>query len=531
MPHATATALADLKQLSRDAAALPYAQEVRKALEELRNSFSVRDIIGGLSVAVVVIPQSLAYAEIAGLPPAMGLAAAALPALAAAPFASSRYLQTGPVAMTALLTFGALTTLAEPGTDDYIELALLLALVVGVTRIALGIANAGPITNYMSPPVILGFTTSAAILIGASQITSVMGVEDVPADIRERLWTVVLHPGQWNWQAVGLSILVAALIIGGRKIHASFPGILLAALVGLWIGSRTGYSAPLVGSLPEGFSPLSLSMPWGRLPDLLLPGFVIATIGFAEATAISRTFAIHDSERWDASRELISQGLANIAAGISGGFPVGGSFSRSSISRLAGTQTRWAGAVTGILVLAFIPVAGIMSHLPRAVLGAIVIFAIYHLVRIDEIIRMLRISRGQASIAIFTAVVTLVLAPRVDLAVLLGMAVATGVHLFRESSRLKIPATHAGGRLTLQPDGVLFYGSAGSLYETLDDELNKHGGCSIVVLDLGRLGRIDYTGFKALQSFAEIVRSSELELEIVNIPSHAEGLFGRAGGL
>ena len=500
-------------------------------MAELRNTFSVRDIIGGLSVAVVVIPQSLAYAEIAGLPAAMGLAAAALPALAAAPFASSRYLQTGPVAMTALLTFGALTVLAEPGTADYIELALLLALVVGVVRILLGVFKAGAIANYMSPPVILGFTTSAAILIASSQIGSAFGVDEVPEDLLERLWTVATNPGQWNWQAITLTVVVGVLAIGGRKLHPLLPGVLIAVIIGLWIGSRTGYSAALVGDIPEALSPLSLSMPWRRLPDLLVPGVVIATIGFAEATAIARTFAVQDRERWDPSRELIGQGVANMVAAVSGGFPVGGSFSRSSINRNAGGQTRWSGAVTGLLVLAFIPFAGVLSNLPQAVLGSIVVFAIYKLIRIDEIIRLFRVSRGQATVASFTAIVTLVLAPRVDQAVVLGMLLAAGIHLYREASRLQIPASRVNGRLILQPDGVLYYGSAGALYEALEEQLAKRDDCTVVELDLSHVGRIDYTGIQTLRAFAKIVRAADLQLEVSNLPRHAEGLFNRAGGI
>ena len=498
---------------------------------ELRNTFSTRDIVGGLSVALVVIPQSLAYAEIAGLPAVMGLYAAALPALAAAPFASSRYLQTGPVAMTALLTFGALTALATPGTSEYVDLALLLALVVGATRVVLGLLKAGAIANYMSTPVILGFTTSAAILIGASQIGSAMGVEDGGEDLLGRLVTVVGHPDRWNWQAIGLTVLVGALVVGGRRVHALFPGVLIAVLIGLWIGSESGYNAALVGDIPEGLPPFSLSFPWSRLPDLLIPGIVIATVGFAEATAISRTFAVQDRERWSPSRELLGQGAANIAAAVSGGFPVGGSFSRSSINRVTGAQTRWSGAVTGLLVLGFMPFAGVMSDLPEAVLGAIVIFAIYHLVRVDEIFRMMKVSRGQAAVAGTTALATLLLAPRVDLAVLFGMLVAAGEHLYRESSELRIPATHEQGRLTLQPHGVLYYGSAGALYEALEDELAKHGECEIVQLDLSRLGGIDYTGFQSLRSFAGVVRNADLELEVVNVPAHAQGLFDRSGGL
>ena len=198
---------------------------------------------------------------------------------------------------------------------------------------------------------------------------------------------------------------------------------------------------------------------------------------------------------------------------------------------MTGAQTRWSGAVTGLLVLGFMPFAGVMSDLPEAVLGAIVIFAIYHLVRVDEIFRMMKVSRGQAAVAGTTALATLLLAPRVDLAVLFGMLVAAGEHLYRESSELRIPATHEQGRLTLQPHGVLYYGSAGALYEALEDELAKHGECEIVQLDLSRLGGIDYTGFQSLRSFAGVVRNADLELEVVNVPAHAQGLFDRSGGL
>ncbi len=497
----------------------------------LTNRISIRDVVAGVSVALVVIPQSMAYAEIAGLPPVTGLYAAALPAIAAAPFASSRYLQTGPVAMTALLTFGALSTIATPGTAEYVELAVLLALVVGVTRLTLGLLRAGAITNYMSPPVILGFTTAAAILIGASQIGSALGVEDTPDDLRLRLIEVATSPGSWDLGAVLITVGVGVLVLGGRRLHPLFPGVLVAVVVGILIGATTGYDAPLIGAVPEGLPPFSLSFPWGRLPDLVVPGVVIATVGFAEATAISRTFALQDRERWDASRELVGQGAANLGAALTGGFPVGGSFSRSSIDRLAGSRTRWSGAVTGVVVLAFMPFAGVLADLPRAVLGAIVIFATYQLIRVDEIVRLVKVSRGQAGIAAFTAAMTLALSPRVDVAVLLGILAAGGLHLHRESSRLRVPVRRHNGCLTLQPHGVLYYGSAGYLYAALTDELADRGDATSVQLDLDRLGRIDHTGFQTLKSFAEVVRAADLEFEVINIPAHASGLFTRSGGL
>lgn len=500
-------------------------------MAEVRNTFSFRDVVAGLSVAVVVIPQSLAYAEIAELPAVMGLYAAAIPALAAAPFGSSRYLQVGPVAMTALLSWGALSTISEPGSPEYVELALLLALVVGVVRVTLGLIKAGGITNYMSPPVILGFSTGAAILITASQIGSVAGVTNEPADLLERLTTVVTNPSSWNWQAITLAAVVVLLIVGGRKIHGAFPGVLFAVLIGLWMGLTTDYSAPLIGDIPEGLPPLSLSMPWSRLFELIVPGAVIAVVGFAEATAISRTLAVRDRERWDANKELIATGIANLTSGISGGFPIGGSFSRSSVNRLAGAHTRWAGAVTGVAVLAFMPFAAVLSDLPRAVLGAIVIAAIYPLIRVADIYRLYQITRGQAVIAAFTAIATIALSPRIDLGIILGVLAAGSLHLHRESQRIQIPAVHAEGTLTLRPIGVLYYGSAGSLHDTLARELAAHGECHRVELDLSRLGRIDHTGFESLRSFAEVVRGADLTLTVTHIPFHAEKLFDKAGGI
>ena len=495
------------------------------------NRLTGRDLIAGLSVAVILIPQSLAYAEIAGLPIVMGLAAAGLPALAAAPFGSSRYLQTGPVAMTALLSFGALSAVAQPGSDEYIELALLLALVVGVVRVALGLLKAGAITNYMSPPVILGFTTSAAILIIASQIGSATGIVDVPEGLVQRLLFVLTHVGMWNWSAVGVTALVGLLTVGGRQIHPLAPGVLAAVLVGLWIGSQTGYTAGRLGEIPEGFITLSISMPWSRVVDLLIPGVVIATIGFAEATAISRSFAVQDREKWDSNRELIGQGVANVAAAVAGGFPVGGSFSRSSINRLAGARTRWSGAVTGVLVLAFMPFARVLMSLPRAVLSAIVIFAVYKLIRVSEIVKMFKVSVGQALVASSTAILTLVLAPRIDIAVILGMLIAGGVHLFRESSQLKIPSSRRGTVLTFQPNGVLYYASANGLYAALERELAENDDCTVIELDLSRLGRIDFTGVQTLQRFAELLENAELDFKVTNMPDNARSLFERAGGL
>ena len=491
----------------------------------------VGDIIAGVSVALVVVPQSLAYAELAGLPAHLGLYAAALPSLVAAFAASSRYLQTGPVAMTALLTFGALSQLAMPGSPGYIGLAALLAVVVGVVRLGFGLAKAGFITFSMSHPVVLGFSTGAVVLIIASQAAVATGVTDAPAELLPRLWDVITHPGSWNGAAVALSVATVLIIEVCRRLNPLIPGVLIALLVGLAVGGLTDYGAALLGEVQAGLPPLSLALPWSDLPSLLLPGAIIAGVGMAEPTAIARTLAAQDRERWDPNRELVSQGVANLAAGLSGGFPVGGSFSRSSINKLAGAHTRWSGAVTGLTVLAFTPFAGLLRSLPRAVLGAIVISAVVRLVRIPDMIRLIRVTWGQAVIAWVTFAATLTLAPRIDLAVLIGVGLAALVHLYRESSRLVVRTEFTAPVLRVTPVGVLFYGSAPFLADALNEKLAEHRGATEIRLNIERLGRIDHSGMMALQDFAAEVRGAGLTISVERVPRVFAGIWERSGGL
>ena len=299
------------------------------------------DVIAGVSVALVLIPQSLAYAEIAGVPPHIGLFASALPPLLAAPFSSSPYLQTGPVALTSLLTFGALSGLETTGTAEYVELAALLALIVGAARLALGLVRMGAVAYLMSQPVLLGFTSGAAILIVSSQVPSIFGAVPDDDGVLEGAWWVVIRPDEWDATALALSVITVAVVLGARRVHHLLPGVLVMVIAAVIWSEVTDYDGAVVGDLPGGFISLSLDLPFGDAADLLIPGIVIALVGFAEPASISRTFATADRIPWSANRELVSQGVANLASGVSGGFPVGGSFSRSSLNRLAGASTAW----------------------------------------------------------------------------------------------------------------------------------------------------------------------------------------------
>lgn len=477
---------------------------------------------------MVGIPQSLAYADLAGMPPIVGLYAGAVPPIIAAIFASSPYLQTGPVAITALLTYGALSTMATPASPEYVSLGLALALVVGVVRVLLGLLRAGRLAYLMSQPMLLGFVPAAAILIAGSQTSKALGVAppDYESEIADAAWALV-HPASWSPAAIAMSSMAAAVILLGRRLHPLFPGVLVAAAAGIAISAGGLYPGPVVESIPSGFPPLTLSeIPWSRVPGLLLSGVLIALIGFTEAASISRRFASEDRTRWSADREFVSQGAANLAAAATGGMPCGGSFSRSSVNRMSGAKTPLAGAVTGLTVLAFLPFATVLEPLPLAVLGTIVIVAVIGLMRFGPLIQIWRVSVPQALVAWATFLATVILAPRLDIAVLIGIGFSIVVFLWR-SLQLEIDVEAASDSLTFTPRGVLWFGTAQRLDAALLDALAAHPEADGLVVDLSRLGRIDTTGALVLRSMLEQARAAGLEATVRGIPPQSRQLTER----
>lgn len=477
---------------------------------------STGDLIAGLSVALVAIPQSLAYAELAGLPPQFGLFASALPPLAAAAFVSSRYLQTGPVALTALLTFGALSPIAEPFSPEFIQLAALLALLVGIMRVALGLFRLGGVAYLLSEPVLLGFTTGAAILIVGSQLPKVFDMAPDEGGVLANAGYALTRPGEWSWQAIAFSVMVFVLMFGGRRLHRLFPGVLVAVVIGVAVSSLGDYSGSTVGELDGGFISLSFDFVWGSLGDLLLPAFAIALVGFAEPSSIARTFAVEERTPWNANKEMVSQGIANLAAGISGAFPVGGSFSRSSLNKLAGATSSWAGALTGIFVLVALPFTPLLEPLPRAILGAIVVGAVLKLIKLPEMFRLVRVSPVQGMVGVGTLIATLASAPQIERGVVIGVGLAVVVHLTRQ---MKVTARSyvEGTTLTVAPHGVVWFAAIPQVERVLRAELAAHRDVTAVCFDLAGVGQLDVTGAAALARVVEELQGRGIEVSVTNV--------------
>ncbi len=488
------------------------------------------DLLAGFAVSLVLIPQAMAYAELAGLPASYGLLAAALPPLLAAPFASSPYLQTGPTAMTALLTFGALTAVSVPQTDEYIKLAALLAVIVGVGRVLLGVLRLGQLSYLMSHPVLTGFTSGAAVLIVSSQIPTGFGAHTPTGGVLYRAGWTLGHPSEWNGGAIAFMVLTMVLIIGGRRVHRLFPGVLLAVAGGVVAVHLTGFSGDVIGTINTGFPRLRLNLPWGDTTSLLVAGAVIALVGFAEPTALARTFAAIEHEPWDPNREFIGQGMANLASGFSGSLPVGGSFARSSLNHLAGARTRWSGAFTGMAVLAFLPVARNLEALPRAVLAGIVITAGVNLIKPKALYAIAAGSRPQGIVAVVTFLATLATAPRVERGILIGIGLSLIVHLWRELN-IDCDLRIEGDTQVARVSGVLWFGSSNRLEDLLTNAVADHPEIRHMVIDLSGVGRLDYSAALVFEQFLEDSEAAGVEVRFDAIsPSALRVLGSRLGG-
>ncbi len=478
------------------------------------------DVVAGASVALVLIPQAMAYAELAGLPPQVGLFASALPLIFAAPFVSSAFLQTGPVALTGLLTLGALEGRAAPFTEEYVELAVLLALMVGVFRLALGVLRLGNIAYLLSNPVLAGFTTGAAVLIVASQIPRAVGVAGDGDGVLIDAMSAIAAPQEWELAAILFVAVTGALMVLGRRVHPLFPGVLVAVVGSVVVSRAANYGGSTIGELSGGFIKLHLVFPWGSVVSLLPAAFALALVGFAEPSAIARSFAVQDRSPWNANQEMVSQGVANITSAFSGGLPIGGSFSRSSIGRLAGAKTRWAGAFTGLFVLIALPFATLAEPLPRAVLAAIVMTSLVRLIKLTAIVRLFKESWPQGVVGLGTLVATLAFAPRVERGVFVGVGLAIAVHLFRE---LNITAEHtiAGSTLTVLPQGVLWFATVPHIERMVRRNLAENDEIKTVRINLAGVGRLDYTGAATLKLVAEAIVAAGTTVEICNVPPGA----------
>lgn len=498
-----------------------------------------------LTVAVVMIPQSVAYAALAGMPLVTGLYATFLPMLVAVLFGSSTRLSVGPSALTSVLVGTALIGLAEPGSAQWVALAAWLALLSGLLQVALGAGGASWVLNLVSSPVLTGFSQAAALLIIASQLPALLGLQGP----LESLW----QSPRFDLAATGYGLVSLVLFVVARRVAPRLPVVLMVVAAAALLSQWTGYSAvgAVIGALPVGLpAPYWPGWPgWDTMATLVVPAMVITLVSSLEMASSARIEAQHDGRRWDASRDLVGQGLGKLVSGLSGAFPTSTSFSRSAITLYSGARTGWAtvsAALVVLLVLLFLTPA--LAHVPRAVLAAVVVAAVANLVRPRALPGLWQINRVEAGIALATFAVTLLTAPRIYWGVLTGVLLGLAHFLYlRLHPRIIEVGLHPDGSLrdrhlwTLPPlapglyalrmDDELDFASATALERAITEHLAASAHVKHVCLFAHPINRIDVTGVETFMQLRLRLAERGITLHISGIKLPVERVLRRAGAL
>jgi SulP family sulfate permease len=523
-------------------------------LREYRAATLASDSLAAVIVTIMLIPQSLAYALLAGLPPEMGLYASILPLLAYALFGSSRTLSVGPVAVVSLMTATAVGKVAAVGSIGYASAAIAMALLSGCMLIGMGLLRFGELANLLSHPVVSGFITASGILIALSQLRHILGVEahgdtlpglllSLGADIGS-VHGITLLTGAATllvllWVRTGLAQRLQTLGMGARSagmIAKAGPVLAIALTIAasvLWDFDSQGVA--IVGAVPSGLPAFAMPpMDFDLWRELAVSALLISIIGFVESVSVGKTLAAKRRQRVAPNRELVALGAANVASAISGGFPVTGGFSRSVVNFDAGAQTQMASVLTALgIALAALLFTPVLYHLPKATLAATIIVAVTTLIDWRLIVRAYRYSR--ADFAAITATITVTLLAGVELGVLSGIAVSITLHLHKASHpHIAIVGAVPGTEhyrnvdrhdvitypniVSLRIDESLFFANAGYMESAIyaiiaaRDAQLKH-----IVLQCTAVNEIDLSALETLEAIDERLREQGMQLHLSEV--------------
>jgi len=396
-----------------------------------------QDLLAGITVSLVAIPQSLAYAQLAGVPAYYGLYAALIPTIIGSVFGSSRQLSTGPVAMTSLLTAASVAPLAAHGSELFNSYVILLALLSGLFQVLFGVLRMGVVLNFLSHPVLMGFINAAAIIIGLSQLPTLLGISVSQSDhFLFDIWQVFAHIDTLHGISVIFGVSAILMLMAFKKYASKLPGVLVTVVLLTFISYMIGYAdmgGKVVGLVPQGLPSVGIpQMDWHATMLLLPAGFIIALISFMEAMSSSKVIAIKTRQPWDENKELIGQGLAKIAAAFSHSMPVSGSFSRSALNLATNAKTGFSSIVSAVFVLlTLLFFTSLLFHLPKPVLAAVIIMAVIGLVNFSSIFNAWRASRDDGVSAIVTFLTTLAFAPNIQNGIITGIILSLAMLLYR----------------------------------------------------------------------------------------------------
>ena len=521
---------------------LPFLRWPRPTRELMR-----ADLVAGITVALVMVPQAVAYAALAQMPLVTGLYASLLPAVVGVMFGSSQRISVGPTALTCVLIAASLHGLADPASPEWVDLAVWLAWLSGLLQLLLGLGGYGWLLNLISAPVLMGFTQAAALLIMASQVPGLLGLSGVdwtsPATLSPTLWGM---PALWGFVCLAILLLM-------RRWRPRWPSIMVAVLVAAGLSYATDFSqiGPVVGNLPAGLPALY----WPTWPGLemlgklALPAMVIALVSFLETASSARIESEHDGKRWDDNLELFGQGLAKLVSGLFGSFASSSSFSRSALMLYAGARSGWSALWTaGFVLVALLVLMPALQYVPKAVLSAVVIAVVIGLFQPRQFRRLWWVSRAEAVTAGLTFLITLLTTPTIYWGVLAGVLITLAQFLHhRLHPRIIEIGLHPDGSLrdrhlwhlpplaprlyALRMDAELDFAAASPLERNIHDHLSAHPNVKHLMIFALPINRIDATGVEMFSKLESLCRQRGITLHISGLKLPVERVLRHAGCL
>jgi high affinity sulfate transporter 1 len=509
------------------------------------------DFLAGLTIAAFSVPESMAYASLAGLDPQYGLYASMIALLVYTFFGTSRQMSVGTTSALAIMVGGTLGTMAFADQGEYLAAAQVTALMAGGIAIAAGLLKLGFIVNFISESVLKGFSAGAALFIASSQLSKLFGIEGVEGNFFERVWNVIENIGDTNGWSLGLGLAsIAALLVLEEKLP-KLPGsliVVLAAIAIMAVSDLEDRGVAIAGDIPRGLPSLGISdLPSGVYSELWALAFGIFLLSYLEGIGVARTFAAKYREKIDANQEMIANGAINIATGLTKGFPVGGSMSRSAVSDASGARTPLAGGIAGLLLaIVVLFLTGLFEQLPETTLAAVVLVAVKGLIDIPGLKRLFNLSRMEFLAAMLTMLGVL------TFDMLQGIFIGAGFSLLALAYRGsrpqidvlgQVPGTDAFGSVLRHPeyeqvpgvlvtrvDGGIFYANVDAVQEHILDlvedqpEPLKH-----LVFDFGNVPMLDIAGIDMLSDLKELLDDQGITLILVGTTGEVRDVLRSAG--
>jgi SulP family sulfate permease len=522
------------------------------------------DLLAAVIVTIMLVPQSLAYAMLAGLPPEAGLYASIAPILLYAVFGTSRTLAVGPVAVVSLLTASAVGEVAAQGTAGYAVAALTLAALSGAFLVLLGLLRLGFVANFLSHPVIAGFITASGIVIAASQMRHLLGIEAGGHTLIEILGALLAHLGQTNWITLAIGGAATAFLFWVRRglkpalrrlgvpplaaevaTKAGPVAAVVATTTLVWGLSLDAAGVAVVGTVPQSLPPLTLpSFAPDLIAQLALPAVLISIIGFVESVSVAQTLAAKKRQRIDPDQELIGLGAANLGAAFTGGYPVTGGFSRSVVNYDAGAETPAAGAFTAVgLAVAAVFLTPLIYYLPTATLAATIVVAVLSLVDLSILRRTWGYSR--TDFAAVGATILLTLGLGVEAGVASGVVLSILLHLWKTSRPHvaevgRVPGTEhfrnvlrhavetAPHLVTLRVDESLYFANARFLEDLVQARVTEGAGITDVVLMMSAVNEVDFSALESLEAINARLKDMDVRLHLSEVKGPVMDRLGRS---